>query len=231
VEKPGPEKKFTQKEMDAAVAAGLKDLEGYWLFEKSQANGRNPWRLPEVGMYIERNLLRGVRKDGMLDTGGASTFIEIDPMKKPRRIEFKPRGVPGIYQLEGDQLSIAMNASEDNRDLYPGLFSVELRAQRQRASLVQMYQRVLREPSERPPAVAERKWTPKERAAAVAEALKKLQGQWILEKSETKSHCPWRFQGNRSTSKGTSCGPRARAASSPRTDRDRRSASTRPSAG
>jgi hypothetical protein len=93
----------------------------------------------------------------------------------------------GDLKIEGDQLIIATNTkSEDTR---PGEFSTKLSAGPARATNLQTYKLVKPEVAKKP--ASDVKPTPEEIAAAVDKAMKELQGQWILEKSERNGFSYW----------------------------------------
>jgi uncharacterized protein (TIGR03067 family) len=197
VEKPAAKKeKLTEEQIAAANAGTLEKLQGQWIFEKAERNGSSYWVLPEESIYIERNLLRHVKKNGDIIFNGSACEFTIDATKPYMTIDLvRKNGNPGqkvfgIFKIEGDRLIIASNTADDNKELRPAQFSVKLTAGLERASIVQTYKLVKGDPVEKP-ATKKEKLTEEQIAAANAETLKKLQGQWIFEKAERNGSSYW----------------------------------------
>ncbi len=170
----------------------MNDLQGLWMFEKGEQNGSGIWSLPEEGLYIERNVIRCTKRNGQLIFNGARLEFSIDPTRKPATMDLVRKNgspgqrIPAIYKIEGDRLYLATDTTD--RERRPGQFSVKLTAGQERATNLQIYRLVK-------PAVADKprskKLTEEERDAVNAEALKKLQGHWVFEKSERNGHPYW----------------------------------------
>jgi uncharacterized protein (TIGR03067 family) len=146
--KPASDVKLTPEEIAAAVDKAMKELQGQWIFEKSERNGFSYWVLPEESIYIEKNLLRHVKKNGEIIFNGSAAEISIEPTNMgyikitlTRKNGNPGQKVLGIFKFEGDKLIIATNTSDDNKEIFPGQFTVRLSAGLERAAIVQTYKR------------------------------------------------------------------------------------------
>jgi uncharacterized protein (TIGR03067 family) len=196
VKPPVKKEKFTPAELDAANEAGLKSLQGHWLFEKAERNGYSHFVPSEESIYIEKKFLLPAKKNGDLTRGGDPCEIVVD-MSKPwpaldliRLSGDRGRKIQGIFKVDGDKLFFALSSSDDLKDLRPSYFSTRLAAGLERAAIVQTYKRAPGEALAKPPAKKD-KLTKEEIDALNAETLKKLQGHWIFEKAERNGSSYW----------------------------------------
>src|SRR5207253_1441956 len=80
-----------QDKLDAAIAAGLKNLQGQWIFEKAERDGAGRVSLLEESnypaLYIENDLVRGTNKSGALHSNSGRAQISIDPTATPMTMD------------------------------------------------------------------------------------------------------------------------------------------------
>src|SRR5207249_4476789 len=79
--------KLTQEQMDQAIEKELKKMQGLWLRENREQNGREPYWTPSFdAIYIEKTKYRDAQRNGELRGEGGE--FRIDPTKSPTTIDF-----------------------------------------------------------------------------------------------------------------------------------------------
>ena len=180
--------KLTQDQIDQLTETELKNMQGLWVMEKREENGRGPYWTPGYeAIYIEGSGFQSATKKGAIPGGSDGVKFTIDPTKSPATIDFVWRGDKNhaIYKLEGDRLTFACKAADDR----PGKFSTQLSAGADRAIVMITYKLAIKPDDKKPAETA--KQTPEQIDKAKADDLKRVQGLWILEKQEVNGREPY----------------------------------------
>ena len=178
---------------DVANRDPLTQMQGLWLFIKSESNPPKRWHDKE-NIYIEGSKFYWVNKDGKLAHNAPSLGLTLDVAQEPARWSLnlplvnkkvKTAETPfGIWKIEDDALTVAVNLGKGT---YPSLFTTLASAGTGKATHLNVYQRT--------PMLSRQKPSPKyglnsDRAQATAAELKTLEKLWIVENREQNAASP-----------------------------------------